>query len=168
MTIFKIAGFTFLLFCLSCREAPQKDNATSAVSTLNNVSLYTLENDPIDMQQYKGKTVFINFWATWCKPCIREMPSIQKAMEILKEEDIVFLFATNDDLAAVKAFKNENEYDFEYVQVKNPEALEIESLPTTLIYDSEGALRFSESGYRKWDKKRSVDQILEIHYNNDK
>lgn len=137
-------------------------------SSLDKIALYTMNNDPIDLQQYEGKTVFINFWATWCKPCIKEMPSIQKAKEILKNEEIVFLFATNDDAEAVASFKEENPFDFNYVQVKNLEDLNVQALPTTFIFSPDGALQFSDAGFRKWDDKESLDLILKIAHSNDK
>ncbi len=169
MTFYRILFLVPMLIFLGCSNEP--DNAvpiTSTKSGLDNIALYTMNNDPIDPQQFKGKTVFINFWATWCKPCIKEMPSIQKAKEILKDEEIVFLFATNDDAEAVATFKEENPFDFNYVQVKNLEDLNVQALPTTFIFDPGGALQFSEAGFRKWDDKESLDLILKISRSNDK
>ena len=169
MTFYRILFLVPMLIFLGCSNEP--DNAvpiTSTKSGLDNIALYTMNNDPIDPQQFKGKTVFINFWATWCKPCIKEMPSIQKAKEILKDEEIVFLFATNDDAEAVATFKEENPFDFNYVQVKNLEDLNVQALPTTFIFDPRGALQFSEAGFRKWDDKESLDLILKISRSNDK
>ncbi len=63
---------------------------------LSNVILSDLNGIAINLEQYKGKTMFINFWATWCKPCLKEMPSIEKAQELLKNKNIEFLFASNE------------------------------------------------------------------------
>ena len=169
MPFYRILFLVPMLIFLGCSNEP--DNAVPISSTksgLDNIALYTMNNDPIDPQQFRGKTVFINFWATWCKPCIKEMPSIQKAKEILKDEEIVFLFATNDDAEAVATFKEENPFDFNYVQVKNLEDLNVQALPTTFIFDPGGALQFSEAGFRKWDDKESLDLILKISRSNDK
>lgn len=155
-----------IMIFLGCSN--EQPTASEEKSGLENITLYTMNNDSIDMHQYKGKTVFINFWATWCKPCIKEMPSIQKATEILKDEEIIFLFATNDDVSEVKLFKEENTFDFNYVQVTNLEQLNVQALPTTYIFAPDGSLQFSESGFRKWDDVESLDLIRKISRNNDK
>ena len=167
MALIRIVGVSFLLFFISCGDTSDVNAEKTKVHSIDDVNLYTMNNEPIDMQQYKGKTVFINFWATWCKPCIREMPSIQNAMEILKDKEIVFLFATNDELQLVKTFQEENSFDFNYVLVKNQEELNIGALPTTHIYASDGTLSFSETGFRKWDNQKSINQVLKIYGSND-
>ncbi len=160
----------FMMIFFSCSNESKNPPVINSTKTtgLDDISLFTMNNDPIDLQQYKGKTVFINFWATWCKPCIKEMPSIQKAQGILKDEEIIFLFATNDDVELVKSFKEENPFDFNYVQVKNLEDLNVQALPTTFIFAPDGSLQFSEAGFRKWDDKESLDLILKISRSNDK
>ena len=122
--------------------------------------LTDLNDRTIDLEKYKGKTVFINFWATWCKPCREEMPSIQEAMRILKDEKIEFLFASDESTQQIDEFKAAHEYNFNYVKVGNLAALNIIGLPTTFIFDPEGDLIFSEMGYRKWDNKANIDLIL--------
>ncbi len=165
-----ISFFVFIMTFMGCKNESEIAPVPGAAETtgLEKISLHTMNNDPIDLQQYKGKTVFINFWATWCKPCIKEMPSIQNAKETLNNKDIVFLFATNDDIESVTSFKEENPFDFNYVQVKNLEDLNVQALPTTFIFAPDGTLQFSEAGFRKWDDKESLDLILKISHSNDK
>ncbi len=170
MPYFHIICLVTIIIFFGCNNESENAPVVNAIekSGLENISLFTMNNEPIDLQQYKGKTVFINFWATWCKPCIKEMPSIQNAKEMLKDEEIVFLFATNDDVEAVTSFKEENSFDFNYVQVKNLEDLNVQALPTTFIFAPDGSLQFSEAGFRKWDDKESLDLILKISRSNDK
>ena len=108
------------------------------------------------MSDYKNKIVFINFWATWCKPCIQEMPTIAKAMEQLKDEDVVFLFPSNESVDLIQGFKERRSFDFNYVQAQNMEALNIMALPTTFIFDKSGKLQFSEAGFRDWSKPENI------------
>jgi thiol-disulfide isomerase/thioredoxin len=126
------------------------------------MKLTDLSNDPVYLTKYKGKTIFINFWATWCKPCREEMPSIQRAMGILKDENIVFLFASNESAELIENFKSDHDYDFTYVKADNLEELNIIGLPTTFIFDPDGNLVFSEMGYRQWDDKTNIDLLLNI------
>jgi thiol-disulfide isomerase/thioredoxin len=164
-SIYKIT-IAFLLLLVSCKEKESANNKnkpevkTKVESEFDKIKLTELDGKPIDLHQYQGKTIFINFWATWCGPCIQEMPSIQKAKSSLKDEDIVFLFASNEEVDAIEAFKKKQSYDFHYVRVENLEHLNIMALPTTYIFDSNKKLVFSEMGYRKWDSKNNIDLIL--------
>ena len=126
------------------------------------VKLAELDGGPVDMGKYNGKTVFVNFWATWCKPCLQEMPSIQRMMEKVKEENIVFLFASDETAEQVENFKARNQYPFHFVLLKNSEELNIMALPTTFIFNPNGELVFSEMGVREWDDKANINLIQKI------
>ena len=91
------------------------------------------------MESLKGKVVFINYWATWCPPCIAEMPSLQKLYSEYKDK-AVFLFVANDEPDKVGYFMREKGFNFPvYFQVSEPaEELRSKSLPTTFIINSEG------------------------------
>lgn len=133
------------MFFIGCSSKNKEKNTIS----LDDIKLSTLSGEKIDMDEFKGKTVFINFWATWCKPCIQEMPTISSAQSLLKDEGVVFLLASNEDIDHIKKFSTKHDYDFRYVKLENMEALKIQALPTTFIFDSEGELKFSETGFRK-------------------
>ena len=165
--MYKIAVIIFIGL-ISCNEkGKEKDKdepvlSTPAKSELAKIKLTDLDSKPIDLQQYKGKTIFINFWATWCKPCLQEMPSIEKAQKILKDENIEFLFASDETTEQIIAFKTDHDYSFNYITCENMGALNIVGLPTTFIFNPKGKLVFSEMGYRKWDSKENIDLLLEI------
>jgi thiol-disulfide isomerase/thioredoxin len=163
------AYFTILIFSLlfaSCTEKQSESTKTAAsVSTkkkseFDKIKLNDLNGNSLDLHQYKGKTIFINFWATWCKPCIQELPSIEKAMEKVKDKEVIFLFASNEAVEEIEQFQKNHAYKFHYVQLENLEELNIMTLPATYIFNPEGNLVFSEMGYRKWDTKNNIDLIL--------
>ncbi len=165
--MYKLALIIFIGF-VSCNEtAKEKDKNEPVVSTnveteTNKINLTNLNGKAIDLNQYKGKTIFINFWATWCKPCLQEMPSIQKMQELLKNENIVYLFASDEAVEQIEKFKAKHPYPFQYVRVENTEALNIMALPTTYIFNPAGKLVFSEMGFRKWDDKNNIDLLKNI------
>lgn len=128
-------------------------------SDLDKIQLQTLDGLPIYMNDFKGKTVFINFWATWCKPCIMEMPTIAQAKEQLNGKNVVFLFPSNESVDLITDFKEKRNFDFNYVQVQNMEALNIQALPTTMIFNTEGELVFSEMGFRDWSTLENLALI---------
>ena len=156
---------TLLVFIITACNDPEKQESkpvSLSQTAIEKVKLTSLKGELIDMKQYNGKTVFINFWATWCKPCVEEMPTIKKAKELLKDEKIEFLFASDEATKEIQAFENENNYGFYYTRAGNIEQLNIIGLPTTFIFDKDGKQVFSEMGYRKWDDKANVDLLLKI------
>lgn len=143
-----------LWFVLGC-AAPPKETGMK----LNQFDLVTLSGEAIDMSQYEGKTVFINVWATWCKPCVQEMPTIALAMEKLKDRPVIFLFASNEELEAIEGFRDSRKFSFDYVQLKNLEALPINALPATFIFDPQGKLLYGEEGFRDWSTPENLQLI---------
>nr|WP_294907964.1 TlpA disulfide reductase family protein [uncultured Lacibacter sp.] len=148
-----------------CKEKPKNDQQSktttiSQVKTdLYKVKLSSLDGKPIDLSQYEGKTVFLNFWATWCKPCIQEMPSIANAMKKVNKDEVVFLFASTEEADEIKLFQERMPFPFHYVKVENFETLDIMTIPTTFIFNTKGKRVFNEMGYRKWDTKQNINII---------
>lgn len=142
--------FGAALFLLSC---------SGGQTDLDKISLKTLEGQSINMDDFKGKRVFVNFWATWCKPCIQEMPTIAKAQDLVENESVVFLFPSNESADLILEFKERRNFDFTYVQAQNFEALNIQALPTTMIFNESGKLIFSEMGFRDWSTPENLTLI---------
>jgi thiol-disulfide isomerase/thioredoxin len=150
----KVASFGLILIALSgC------STRSDWKLKLDSFQLKTLQGEAIDPAAFKGKTVFINVWATWCKPCVQEMPTIAKAMEKLKGQDIVFLFASSEETADIAAFRDRRGFPFNYVQLENLEALSIEAIPATFIFNTSGALVFGEEGFRDWSDPENLELI---------
>lgn len=130
---------------------------------ISKVVLTDLEGRSIDLGQFKGKTVFINFWATWCKPCIQEMPLIKKVQDSLSKNGIIFLLASEEDSDNIREFENSYNFNFNYARVLNLQELDIYGLPATHIFNPQGARKFAETGYRKWDDSVNIAMILKIN-----
>jgi thioredoxin-related protein len=90
------------------------------------------------------------------------MPSIKEAQNILQNEKIIFLMASGESADQIKEFSITHEYKFKYVRIENSEEMNVQALPTTFIFNKDGNLVFSETGYRKWDEKNNIDLILKI------
>ena len=162
--------YIFLFILASCTGgSKEQSGATTHIGAdISTVELKEMNDQPLDLAPYKGKTVFINFWATWCKPCIQEMPTIESAQSMLKNKNVIFLFASNEDPKQIEQFVKRHTYNFHYVRLENFEALNIQALPTTFIFNSEGKLKFSETGYRKWDAPESIELITKITNDHEK
>lgn len=147
--------FFSLLLILGCSPVRKVDQKI----TLDAIQLTDLSGRAVDVSQFKGKAVLINFWATWCKPCLQEMPLLANAQDRLRDEPIVFLFASNETLERITRFKDKQKFEFNYFHLGNLEALNIQALPTTFIFDQHGELKFSEAGFRDWTSPESIQVI---------
>lgn len=148
-----------MLITLACSTSKEKPE--SAI-TLENIELTSLSGEKISLSDYEGKTVFINFWATWCRPCIKEMPSIASLQNHLASKNIEFFFASDEEVEKILKFKESRSMNLNFVRVENPEALGIEALPTTFIFDGNGELVFSEVGFRKWDDPATMEMVTNL------
>ncbi|HEV8081228.1 MAG TPA: TlpA disulfide reductase family protein [Chitinophagaceae bacterium] len=153
-----------LILLIGCNDSLKEKSVPTSqlMREIDKIRLTDLQGHAVSINQYKGKTIFINFWATWCKPCIQEMPSIKEAQHILQKENIIFLMASDESTEQIKDFSNTHEYKFNYVRIENSEEMNVQALPTTFIYNNNGKLVFSETGSRKWNDKNNIDLILKI------
>ncbi len=86
--------------------------------------------------------LIINFWATWCKPCIKEFPIFDK----LKEENIKIIAISNEDEFKIQEFKKNNYYSFELLKYDFIDNTKINILPTTILINKEGKIIWSKIG----------------------
>lgn len=146
---------TFILFVvIGCTSRSEKNSFR-----LGDFKMKSLDGKSLDMSSLEGKTVFINVWATWCKPCIQEMPTIAKAMEMIGDKNVVFLFASSEETSEITEFADRKSFPFKYVQLENLEALSIKAIPATFIFSPEGELDFGEEGFRDWSTEENMTLI---------
>lgn len=130
-------------------EPEEEEEAAEEVKTIPAID-FTLKDqygNTHTLSDYKGKTVFLNFWATWCSPCRAEMPDIQKLYEEFQQEDVVILGVAAPGLGrekseeGIKGFLEENGYTYPVVMDTEAEAFQaygINSFPTTFMIDKDG------------------------------
>ncbi|MCP1490062.1 TlpA disulfide reductase family protein [Peribacillus frigoritolerans] len=111
-----------------------------------NFSLKTLDGKQVELSDYEGKKVMLNFWATWCPPCKKEMPDMEKYTQ-QAGDDVVVLAVNIDPENDVQAFVEDNGITFtiplDSKSAKNPvnERYKILSIPTTYFIDKKGIIR---------------------------
>lgn len=118
--------------------------------------LVDLNNNTVDVSTFKGKTLFINLWATWCGPCRVEMPSIQNLYNTVDKEKVVFIMLSldrKDPYNKVSKYVQEKEFNFPvYLPASElPSQLQVKSIPTTFIVDSKGKIVQKETGATNFD-----------------
>jgi peroxiredoxin len=120
-----------------------------------NFQLWDLNGEPIALSNYRGKVVFLNFWATWCGPCRVEMP----AMELLyrefdrKEFEILAVSTDPQGVAVTRPFRNELGLSFPILHDSDFRvgvAYGARTLPMTFLVDRHGVVRHRIFGARDW------------------
>jgi thiol-disulfide isomerase/thioredoxin len=153
-----------LVFLGACgvRSTEQFSDTPGQMRAIEEIQLINLDGGAVSPSQFEGKALFINVWATWCSPCVREMPSIAKAKQSFNGRPIEFLFASNEGPDIIQEFVKEHPFDVKFVRLENLEELNIQAMPTTFIFNGKGELIFSEAGFRQWDDSVSMAMIERI------
>ena len=117
-----------------------------------------------DFENAKGKVVLINFWATWCPPCIAEMPSMQ-ALYNDYQDKVVFLFVTGDWYSDINKFLDKHKYTFKVYRPvsSSPSLFDVSSIPRTFLIDKSGNIVIDESGAANWNSEKvrtTIDGLL--------
>lgn len=112
------------------------------------LKLRNAEGNEVSLADFKGKPIFINLWATWCPPCIAEMPSINKLQEYLGDDVAFVMLSLDKNFEKAKAFNKRKGYHFPIYELANtlPEMYQSPSIPTTFIIDANGNLRMIHKG----------------------
>lgn len=118
------------------------------------------------LSEYEGEVIFMNVWATWCPPCIAEMPSIKALYDSLEGvENITFLIVSVDeDFNKAKEFMANRNFDLPiyHYRTRSPDAYESRSIPTTYIISKDGKLMMEKRGLAKYDTKEFRDFMIEL------
>ncbi len=123
------------------------------------------KGENINLEQFKGELIFLNFWATWCPPCVAEMPGIQSLYEEYGEK-IRFIIVSRESPEVIHEFVKKNTYTFPvYSQsVSEPEIFQSQSIPTSYLISPSGNIILKKKGAAKWDSKKIknlIDSYLE-------
>ncbi len=122
---------------------------------------YTLEGEPVSFENFDDKPIFLNFWATWCPPCIAEMPGIKNLYQQYGNK-VHFILVSDEPLSQVAAFADKRNYaDLPFYHNKNvPYDFYSQSIPTTFIIDANGKVVLSKKGVARWNSGK-VEKLLE-------
>lgn len=112
---------------------------------------------------YAGRVLVVNFWATWCPPCRKEMPSLNRAAYALGAEKVRFVGVNIGETAgAVTAFLQRYRVDFPVLLDTRQEVVRrwpVLGLPTTVIVDPDGNIAYKVAGDREWDAPEIIEAI---------
>lgn len=133
-------------------EARHSSDGAAAMPALPkadlNLKLLDAEGKIVSLSDMKGKVIFMNMWATWCPPCIAEMPSIDKLHEEMGDEVAFVLVSIDQDFETAKAFDKRKGYDLPiYAPASNlPKMYQSNAIPSTYVIDAQGNLALTHRG----------------------
>jgi len=144
------------------RPAISNENETAAPDAIFTNTL----GKTVSLSSLKGKVIFLNFWATWCPPCIAEMPGINELYKtLLKQEDIAFIMVDADgDLNTSQAFMKAHNYDLPLYAAASgtSSGLFTGTLPSTIIINKKGNIVFRETGAANYNTKQFKDFVKNL------
>lgn len=127
------------------------------------LSLRNQQGEQVDMEDLRGKVIFLNLWATWCPPCIAEMPGIDALAKKMEDEEVVFLMLSLDqDFEKARAFHKRKGFSFDVYEVdgKLPKMYYSQSIPTTFVISAKGELVLTHTGMADYNTKEFQEFLL--------
>jgi thiol-disulfide isomerase/thioredoxin len=164
-----IATLVFTLVIASCTNSNTEENKVASTEQQQNTvdsntaagsemlpsfSVQDINGKVVDLQSLKGKKLFVNLWASWCPPCKREMPSIEKLYSTVDTNKVKFLLVSFDDnFEKAKKYVSSKKLKLPiYYPVQNPPALfNVDGIPATFIFDESGELIKRIEGSEDYD-----------------
>lgn len=130
-------------------------------------SLPTADGKKVSLSDYKGKWVFVNFWATWCGPCVIELPMLTKLHSAMKGQKFEMLAINMEDIEPeqVKKFVKDNKIPFTVLldkDSKTGKTYSVDSLPTTYVVSPAGDVYTRAIGMREWDSDEVVNYFKDL------
>lgn len=134
------------------------------------ISGRTLQGEPLSLQAYRGRVVVLNVWASWCGPCRKEAPLLQRAARDLEDENVVFVGVNTRDSRPAQGLAFQRRYDLPYPSLFDPSgrtllafrgAVNPGAIPSTVILDETGKVAATVSGEVR-GRRTLVDLIHDV------
>lgn len=130
------------------------------------MNLISSTGEKVAMEDLRGKVIFMNIWATWCPPCIAEMPSINELYKSVDKDKVAFIMlSVDEDFQKAIEFNEKKGYEFEVYKPDGriPQMYFTQSIPTTYVIDAQGKLVLTHLGMGDYSTKK-FKQFLKDQY----
>jgi thiol-disulfide isomerase/thioredoxin len=119
-----------------------------------NLDLLTLDGKKVSLQELKGKVIFMNLWATWCPPCVAEMPVIHSLYQKYSPDKVAFVMLSLDETKGkIEKFIRKKDYSFPVYTLAGqlPQVYATQSIPTTFVISKDGQIVVRQEGMAQYD-----------------
>ncbi len=128
-----------------------------------NQRLQRLDGSEASLSEFQHKILFVNYWATWCGPCVEEMPSIESLAERFRDADVAFLLISEEPADTVREFVEEHGVAVPvYTTSESDGSLSVGSIPATFIFDETRQVVFQRVGAAQWDDESSISFLQNL------
>lgn len=157
-----VAAFGFAIFV---NPAKQTRTASKFQGDWKLISLK--DGQPFSLASLRGKVLIVNLWATWCPPCVAELPTFQRLYDKLKDDpNYAFAFISMEDTKTpVENFIQRTQYTFPvYIKAEAPPPLfdPHEGIPKTIFIAKDGRIAKADSGYAEWDQPWVIEELQRL------
>lgn len=162
-----VAAFAQRMVLATGIANPETEIKKEKTKAAYDFTLNQLDGVTLDFEDLKGKVVFINFWATWCAPCVAEMPSINSLYKIYEDNpEVVFVMINVENKAdKVRKFIKKKKFSFP-IYLPNasqiPRVYESKGIPTTFVLDKDGYIAYKKVGMANYDSNSFVKFIARL------
>lgn len=147
-------------------DPPDNINLSNEEQGKSDIDLLDEAGQALTLKSLRGKVIFINFWATWCPPCLAEMPSINRLKQTFKnDKNMVFLMVDVDNnIEKSRAFMAKHNYDLQVYtpQSRIPSEFLGEAIPTTVIIDKDGNMVVRLEGGRDFTNPDIIHALRDL------
>lgn len=120
--------------------------------------LTDLDGNQTDLAAMQQKVVFVNMWATWCVPCLTEMPTIERLASEFADQDMAFLIVSREPHETVAPFIDDSGWDLPIYTTKQvPPIFQTRGIPATFVLDEKRRVVFSHVGSALWDAEAAIE-----------
>ena len=156
INIFLLGLIAFLVYKKFVVNRPQQ------TIDLTELSVVDMNGNLIEAGELSNTPIFLNFWATWCKPCLLEMPSIAKLYKEYQTEDIRFLIVNTEDADAVQTYEAKKQTGLPHYTLNSSGTIPIKTIPLTYLINENGEVEKVVNRTKNWYSQRSRKQIEEL------
>ena len=146
-------------------------NAQQSLTSPEQVPLFTLwdiHGNEVSLESYRDKVVLINFWATWCPPCVEEMPTMRDLKTHFTDQPFEILAVNmGEEAEAIETFMERTQFNLNFPLLLDPTSqvardYNVVGLPASLVVDKQGKYAFGGVGPRNWNSTEVQQEILPL------
>lgn len=125
-----------------------------------------MDGAPVELSEYRGKVVYLDFWASWCGPCLKAIPEVEEMRAEFPESEFQII-AVNLDQKKKKALRFLKKNPIGYPSASDPEGelpgqFGLETMPTSYLIDEDGVIRYVHRGFKKGDGSKLRHEIRSL------